>query len=75
MQACFVGDDAPSAADLGARFELDEQTVIDTPFALSGSVDQIVDKLGRLRERTGISHYVVREPEAFAPIVEALAGR
>lgn len=75
VQACFVGDDAPSAADLGARFELDEQTVIDTPFALSGSVDQIVDKLGRLRERTGISHYVVREPEAFAPIVEALAGR
>ena len=74
VQACFVGAGAPSAAALAARFDLDEQTVADTPFALSGSVDQIVDKLERLRERTGISHYVVREPEAFAPVVDALAG-
>ena len=75
VQACFVGDDAPSASDLAERFELDATVVADTPFALSGSVDQIVDKLERLRERTGISHYVVREPETFAPIVDALAGR
>ena len=75
VQACFVGDDAPGSAELADRFELDEDTVADTPFALSGSVDQIVDKLERLRERTGISHYVVREPEAFAPVVDVLAGR
>lgn len=74
VQACFVGDDAPSPVALAERFELDEDVVADTPFALTGSVDQIVDKLERLRERTGISHYVVREPEAFAPVVDALAG-
>lgn len=75
VQACFVGDDAPTASDLAERFELDEATVADTPFALSGSVEQIVDKLERVRERTGISHYVVRDPEGFAPVVDALAGR
>ena len=75
VQACFVGGDAPSTSELADRFSLDEAAVADTPFALVGSVDQIVDKLERLRERTGISHYVVREPEAFAPVVEALAGR
>ncbi len=29
---------------------------------------------GRLRERLGISHYVVRDPDAFAPVVAALRG-
>ena len=75
VQACFVGDEAPGAAELADRFELDDETIADTPFALSGSVEHIVDKLERLRERTGISHYVVREPEAFAPVVDVLAGR
>jgi hypothetical protein len=46
-----------------------------SPFVLIGSVEQIVDKLGRLRERVGISHYVVRDVEGFAPVVAALADR
>lgn len=75
VQACFVGDDTPTHGEVAERFELDEDVVDDTPFALCGSVEQIVDKLERVRERTGISHYVVRDPEAFAPVVEALAGR
>lgn len=74
VQACSVGDDVPGANELAERFGLDEDVVADTPFVLSGSVEQIVDKLERIRERTGISHYVVREPEAFAPVVAALAG-
>jgi hypothetical protein len=35
----------------------------------------VVDKIGRLRERLGISHYVIRDPEAFAPVAAALDGR
>jgi hypothetical protein len=35
----------------------------------------LIDKLERIRERTGISHYVIRDAEAFAPVVAALAGR
>jgi len=42
---------------------------------LVGSTDQIVDKLGRLRDRLGTSHVVVRDVEAFAPVVAALRGR
>ena len=44
------------------------------PFVLSGSVEQVVDKLERVRERTGISHYVIRDPDTFAPVVATLAG-
>ena len=46
-----------------------------TPFLLIGSVEQIVDKLERLRDDVGISHYVIRDAESFAPVVAALAGR
>ena len=42
---------------------------------LVGSVEQVVDKLERLRADLGISHYVVRDAEQFAPVVAALAGR
>ncbi len=46
-----------------------------TPFMFVGSVEQVVDKLERTREQLGISHIVVRDPEDFAPVVAALAGR
>ena len=75
VQMTHVGDDAPSLAELAQRFEADEEVVRDTPFALVGSVEQVVDRLERLRELTGISHYVVREPESFAPVADALRGR
>jgi len=42
---------------------------------LLGSLEQIVDKLERLRQDVGISHVVVRDAEGFAPVVAALAGR
>ena len=43
------------------------------PFALIGSVEQIVDKIERLQERLDITHYVVRDVEAFTPVIAALA--
>ena len=74
VQFTSRGDEAPPARELASQFEIDESTVEETPFILSGSVTQIVDKIERLRERLGITHYVVRDPEGFAPIVEALSG-
>jgi len=35
----------------------------------------VIDKLERIRAAAGISHYVIREPGVFAPVVDALSGR
>ncbi len=75
-QATHVGDDAEQQlAELAGRFELPEEVLRASPFVLVGSVEQLVDELGRRREELGISHYVVRDAEGFAPVVAALAGR
>ena len=72
VQFTAVGDDAPAAADLVERFGLDERTIAESPFALGGSVAEIGEKIESLRERLGITHYVVRDPDGFAPVVQAL---
>lgn len=72
VQVLAIGDDAPSAAEWPERFGLPAEVLDECPFALAGSVEQVVDKLGRLRERFGITHYVVRDADAFAPVVAAL---
>jgi probable F420-dependent oxidoreductase len=73
VQFTHVGGDSPSSADLATRFDLPAEVVAETPFALVGSVDQVVDKIERLRELLGITHFVVRDPDAFAPVVAALS--
>ena len=57
------------------RFGIDREIIDGTPFILIGSVEEVVDKLERLRSDVGISHIVVRDPHGFAPVVAALAGR
>lgn len=42
------------------------------PYLLIGTVDEIIEKLLACRARWGISYFVVRELESFAPIVVAL---
>jgi probable F420-dependent oxidoreductase len=75
VQMIEVGDDVSDAAAIGERFEIDPAIVAGTPFVLSGSVEQLIDKLERTRQTTGISHYVVRDPDLMAPVVAALADR
>jgi alkanesulfonate monooxygenase SsuD/methylene tetrahydromethanopterin reductase-like flavin-dependent oxidoreductase (luciferase family) len=76
VQFVYIGDDAHDQIESTAeRFELSPELIDETPFVLIGSVSQVVDKLERLRSDIGISHYVIREPDAFAPVVAALAGR
>ena len=74
VQFTSVGPDAPPASELAERFKLPEDVVEQTPFVFSGSLEQVVDKLERLRELLGISHILIRDPEGFAPVVDALAG-
>ena len=55
---------------------VDGLTMIDaaeTPYALIGTVDEIVAKIARCRERWGITYFTVRDVEAFAPVIEAFA--
>lgn len=73
VQFTACGESAPPTAQLAQRLELDASIIEESPFVLSGSIEQVVDKIERLREQLAITHYVVRDPEGFAPIVEALA--
>ena len=76
VQLVDIGPDADDQiAATAERFEIATDQVADTPFVLIGSVEQVVDKLERLRDNVGISHYVIRDAEGFAPVVAALAGR
>jgi probable F420-dependent oxidoreductase len=76
VQVVHVGDGADEAlAATANEVALPVEVVRDTPFVLIGSVEQVIDKLERLREQLGISHVVVRDAEAMAPVVSALADR
>jgi len=76
VQLTYVGAGAAEEVDKTAeRFGVSADLIEQTPFLLFGSLEQIVDKLERLRDDVGISHVVVRDAEGFAPVVAALAGR
>lgn len=76
VQVVRVCDDVAAATRTTAeQFGSTDELVEQTPFVLIGSVQQIVDKLERLRADLGISHVVVRDAEGFAPVVDVLRGR
>jgi probable F420-dependent oxidoreductase len=79
MQRVVVTDDCRQAADALARRwpQLSPEELLQSPYVLIGTVDQLVEELQARRERWGISYYVIFEPDldAFAPIVAHLAGR
>jgi probable F420-dependent oxidoreductase len=54
--------------------ELSEQDVIDSPHIFIGSIERFVEKFSELRERLGISSFLVGDLEALGPVVERLAG-
>jgi probable F420-dependent oxidoreductase len=55
---------------------VEDQMIRESPFALIGSVEQIVDDLVARREALGFSYVIVggAEVDAFAPVVAKLAG-
>ena len=78
IQAVGVGEGRTVAADqLAERFKVALEVVLETPYVLLGTIEQICEILRQRRERYGISYVTVfeRDMEAFAPVVARLAGR
>jgi probable F420-dependent oxidoreductase len=76
VQMMHLGPGADEAmAPIIERFGSTPELVAETPFMFYGSVEQVIDKIERLREDVGITHYVVRDAEQFAPVAAALAGK
>ena len=77
IQAVVVSDQRTHTADqLAARFKVARHLVLESPYVLLGTIDEICDTIRQRRERYGISYLTVfeRDIEAFAPVVERLAG-
>jgi probable F420-dependent oxidoreductase len=64
------------ASTLAAGYDVSIETILQAPYVLIGSIDQICDDLQARRERYGISYINVFENslEALAPVIERLAG-
>lgn len=74
VQVVEITDDADTAlAGLCEEVpSLDPAEVGDLPYVLIGTVEQIADKLRRCRDRWGITYFVVRDLDRFAPVIAAL---
>ena len=73
----MVTDDQKGMAErVSGGFGMPPQEVLDSPHALIGSVDQIVDALQERRDRFGFSYIVLSGDrfEPLAPVVQKLAG-
>jgi hypothetical protein len=53
--------------------QLSPDEILESPYVLIGTVDEVIEDLQMRRERWGISYYVVFEPylDVFAPVVAA----
>jgi len=78
VQRVVVTDDRRrQAEELTSRWtQLTSEEILESPYVLIGTVNQIVEDLKARRERWGFSYYVISEPylDAFAPVVARLAG-
>jgi len=74
VQIVRITDDAEAAiAELCNRVpSLAPADVIDSPYALFGTVDEVADKLERCRNRWGITYVVVRDHDQFEPVMNRL---
>ena len=67
-----------AAAELQRTWkQLSVDEILDAPFVLIGTVDEMVHALHERRERWGISHFITFEPfvDVLAPVVARLAGK
>jgi hypothetical protein len=79
VQRVIVTDDRRKAAEELTRHwtQLSVEEILQSPYALIGAVDQLVEELQARRMRWGLSYFATREPyvNALAPFVARLAGR
>ena len=72
-----VGADRSIAAvESASTFGLPADEIARSPFCAVGTVDQVADHFGSIRNRLGISYFTVSAAaaEALAPVVERLTG-
>lgn len=75
--AVTVPEQRTAAADqLASRFNVARDVVLETPYVLLGTIEEMCETLRQRRERYGISYLTVfeRDMEVFAPVVARLAG-
>lgn len=72
-----TNDRRAAAAGLAARFGSTTavEKLLETPFLLIGTVDQMAEQLTENRERYGFTYLTVHDPymEALAPVIERLS--
>jgi hypothetical protein len=54
--------------------DLTVEDVLESPHLFVGTIDGFVEKFRMLRERLGISSFMVGDIDELAPVVERLAG-
>lgn len=67
-----------AAAELQQSWkQLSVDEILEAPYALIGSVDEMVESLHARRERWGLSYFITFEPylETLAPVVAKLSGK
>ena len=79
VRAFFVAitnDRNKTVGDVAAMIGFEPAQILETPFALIGTADQLADDLVERRERWGFSYVIVGadDVEPFAPVVAALSG-
>jgi probable F420-dependent oxidoreductase len=80
VRAFFVNvtdNRAEAVSGMASLIRVPEEMILNTPFALIGSPDSIIEDLLARRERWGFSYVIVgaQDIEAFAPVVAALRGK
>src|SRR5689334_6555614 len=79
VQRVIVTKDRHAAAAKLARHwpVLSAEEILQSPYLLVGTVEQMVEDLEARRQRWGMSYYAVHEPylDDFAPVVARLAGK
>jgi hypothetical protein len=74
VQSCEIGPGAETAEEgLASRFGVERELILETPLVLAGSPSQVTEKLQCLRERVGLSYFVVFEG-ALASTTEVVRG-
>ncbi|HEY3845981.1 MAG TPA: TIGR03621 family F420-dependent LLM class oxidoreductase [Acetobacteraceae bacterium] len=78
QRVVVTSDRRKAAEELTSRApDLTADEILQSPYVLIGTIEQIVEDLEVRRQRWGISNYTVREPDTdtFAPVVAHLAGK
>lgn len=72
----FTDDARGLAAAMAPAFDATPDEVLDSPVALVGTIDEMIETLQRRRDRWEMTYHVVGHDHlaAFAPVVKQLAG-